>query len=257
MNVTVNYKINSFAATDIGRKREHNEDAFLRDDVLGLFVVADGMGGYAAGEIASFEAVEAVYGMIKSNKHILDKFIENPDKDTAHNLQRLIESAVQAATYLIFGMAEVDPDRHGMGTTISTLLLCANHGVIGQVGDSRIYKIRDEYAFQLTEDHTLVNWQIKTGLITPEQAKISPHKNVITRAVGSKDYVEVDTQIFPIEKGDKFLLCSDGLHGYIENDDEIVILFRNGIEKGARSFLKLANNRGGKDNITCILLELK
>lgn len=249
-------KLYSYAVTDVGRKRSHNEDAFLRDDELGLYIVADGMGGYAAGEVASSEAVEAVYGMIKRNKNLIEKFIYDPTQENAYHIQRLVESSIQSATYFIFGMAEVMPEKHGMGTTMSVLLIAGDHGFIGQVGDSRIYKIKGDNAFQLTEDHTLINWQIKAGLLTPEQAKNSPHKNIITRAVGSKDYVMVDTLMFPVESGDGFMLCSDGLHGYIEDNREIVEMFNKGLERGARAFIELANERGGKDNITCIFVKV-
>lgn len=247
----------SFAVTDIGRKRKHNEDTFLRDDELGLYIVADGMGGYAGGEVASSEAVTTVHDMIKRNSAIIERFIQEPTKENAHYLQRIVESAVQNAAYLIFGLAEVMPEKHGMGTTISLLLIAGSHGVIAQVGDSRIYKIKNGEAFQLTEDHTLINWQLKSGLITPEQAQNALHKNIITRAVGSKDYVEVDLQIFPVEKGDGFMLCSDGLHGYINDTKEIVEMFNKGIEEGARAFIELANQRGGKDNITCIFVKVE
>jgi protein phosphatase len=155
---------------------------------------------------------------------------------------------------MIFGLAEMSPERHGMGTTISALLLAGNFGATAQVGDSRVYCVRDGAAIQLTEDHTLVNWQVREGIITPEQALTSPHRNVITRAVGNKDFVQVDTQIFQVRAGDQFLLCSDGLHGYLD-DEEIPYILGFGIEEAGRKFIELANNRGGKDNITAVLVE--
>jgi protein phosphatase len=152
-------------------------------------------------------------------------------------------------------MGEVDVGKSGMGTTISAAYIYKNVLVTGQVGDSRIYRIRGNDVLQLTEDHTLVGWQIKQGLITEEEAKISPHRNVITRSVGGRDYVEVDTGVVEIRRGDRFVLCSDGLHGYLE-DVEIPEIVGLGGTKAAEAFIALANDRGGSDNITVILVEV-
>ena len=252
--MSTDISVRSFAVTDVGRRRKANEDSFLRNEDLNLFVVADGMGGYAAGDVASAEAVESIYGMVLRNKAQIDAFIEKPTRESARQIKRLLESAVQSACYMIFGLAEMSPERHGMGTTISSLLLAGNFGATAQVGDSRVYCVRDGAAIQLTEDHTLVNWQVREGIITPEQALTSPHRNVITRAVGNKDFVQVDTQIFQVRVGDQFLLCSDGLHGYLD-DEEIPYILGFGIEEAGRKFIELANNRGGKDNITAVLVE--
>jgi protein phosphatase len=252
--VETQFSVRSFAVTDVGRKRKNNEDAFLRDEELNLYVVADGMGGYDAGEVASAEAVESIYVMIRRNKAQIDSFISNPNRDSARQLKRLLESAVQSACYMIFAMAEMQPERQGMGTTLSALLLAGNFGATAQVGDSRVYCVREGAAIQLTEDHTLVNWQVREGIITPEQALTSPHRNVITRAVGNKDFVQVDTQIFQVRPGDLFLLCSDGLHGYLD-DEEIPYILGFGIEEAGRKFVELASNRGGKDNITAVIVE--
>jgi protein phosphatase len=156
---------------------------------------------------------------------------------------------------MIFGMAQFEKDKGGMGTTITTALVLGSSFVTGQVGDSRIYRIRRNEAVQLTEDHTLVAWQIKQGLISESEAANSPHKNVITRAVGNREYVEVDTNIYPMEPGDRFVLCSDGLHGYLELA-EIPSLVSVGGEPAVDHLIALANNRGGKDNITALLVEV-
>jgi len=245
----------AFGATDLGRRRKTNEDAFYVDDDLGLYVVADGMGGHAAGEVASQEAVETVYGMIKRGRDSLSELYPPLVDGDARAACRLMESAVQAATYMVFSMAELDRGKTGMGTTISTLLLLGGYAVMAQVGDSRIYRVRKGKAEQLTEDHTLVSWQLKQGIITPQEAKTSPHRNVITRAVGNRDYVEVDTGLMSLEAGDRFLLCSDGLHGYLRDEDvaEVVPL---GGQRTIKKFIDLANERGGKDNITAVLVEL-
>ncbi|MEZ4337753.1 MAG: Stp1/IreP family PP2C-type Ser/Thr phosphatase [Sandaracinaceae bacterium] len=242
--------------TDIGRRRMSNEDAYILDNDLGLYVVADGMGGHAAGEVASQEAVETVLGMVRRGYAAVERFEqEGPTPDTVRGVQRLLESAVQAATYMVFAIAENDPDQKGMGTTVSALLLMETHAVVAQVGDSRVYLVREGAVYQLTEDHTLVAWQVKQGIISPAEAELSPHKNVITRAVGSRDYVQVDTQTIEVGPGDRFLVCSDGLHGYLQ-DEEIVPLLTLGPDVATTKLIDLANQRGGRDNITAVVVEL-
>lgn len=248
------FSLRSYGATHVGRRRQHNEDAYLADDELGLWVVADGMGGHAAGEVASREACDAIYGVIKQGK---PKILERAawDEATQAAAFRLLEGAIQAATYIIYSMAELDLGKTGMGTTISAMMSIADHVIMAQVGDSRIYRVRDQFAEQLTEDHTLVAWQVKQGIITEAEARTSKQRNVITRAVGNRDYVQVDTLCVKCSLGDGFLLCSDGLHGYLETDElpEIVAL---GGQRVVEGFIDLANERGGRDNITAILVEV-
>jgi protein phosphatase len=242
--------------TDLGRKRQSNEDAYFLDDTLGLYVVADGMGGHAAGEVASQESVETVYGMVKRQYPGLKALKDPVDPDDARAACRVMESAVQAATYLVFSMAEMDRGKAGMGTTISALLVLGDYAVTAQVGDSRIYRINAGETEQLTEDHTLIAWQLKQGLITPQEARKSPHRNVITRAVGNRDYVQVDTGLVPLKMGDKYLLCSDGLHGYLHQADIAPIAGLAG-QAAVQRFIDLANERGGKDNITAVMVEIE
>lgn len=249
-------RIRSFGRTDVGRHRRANEDAFFRDDELRLYVVADGMGGHAAGEVASAEAVETVYGMVKRGLPSLGDLEEPLTQDRARTVCRLIEGSIQAATYMVYAIAELDRDKSGMGTTISVALVVGGVLVTGQVGDSRIYQVRTGHAVQMTEDHTLIAWQIKNGLISPDEAKLSPHRNVITRAVGNRDYVEVDTSIVTVELGDQYLLCSDGLHGYLRSEEEIAGIAAQGGEPAVDMFIDLANRRGGRDNITAVLVEV-
>jgi protein phosphatase len=244
-----------YGLTDVGRKRTSNEDAYYLDDRLGLYVVADGMGGHAAGEVASQEAVETIFGMIKRGISELHELVDPISENDSRAACRLMESSVQAATYMVYSMAELDRDKSGMGTTISALLVLGDYAITGQVGDSRIYRVHEGMVEQLTEDHTLIAWQIKQGLITPQEAKRSPHRNVITRAVGNREYVQVDTRLVALEPGDRFLLCSDGLHGYL-HDADIAPTVSLGGEKAVQKFIDLANERGGKDNITAILLEI-
>lgn len=248
--------VQSFGRSDIGRRRQQNEDAYLADDALQLFVVADGMGGHAAGEVASAEAVDTIFGMVKRGLADLELDGRVLTEEDISAARRLMEGAIQAATYMVFAIGEVDSDKMGMGTTISAALLIRNLMVTGQVGDSRIYQIRGDRVVQLTEDHTLVGWQIKQGLITEEEARISPHRNVITRSVGGRDYVEVDTRVVSVKPGDRFMLCSDGLHGYLD-DEEIPDIISLAGDEAADAFVNLANARGGSDNITVIVVEVE
>lgn len=246
----------SWSTTDIGRRRTTNEDAYVADDRLGLYAVADGMGGHNAGEVASQEAIDALVDMVSHKAALLQDLAREPvSAETLRAALRLMESAVQAATYMVFGIAQTQPESEGMGTTVSSLLLAGKYAITAQVGDSRIYMIRKGHAFQLTEDHTLVAWQIKQGVITAAEAERSPHKNVITRAVGSRDYVQVDTRAFVVQPDDCFLVCSDGLHGYLR-DDELATFVSTGPSTAPQRLVDTANQRGGKDNITVVVAEV-
>lgn len=241
--------------TDVGRRRPHNEDSFACDDELGLYVVADGVGGHAKGEIASAESVEHVAGWVQRHLGEIDQLLAAGDEASVYRVRRIVESGVQSACYMVFGMAEMDPEKRGMSTTLSAMLIRGGRLFIAQVGDSRVYRLRDERVAQLTEDHTLINYKLKHGLITPEEAKRAGGKNVITRAVGHKDYVQVDTHHDVAHAGDRYLLCTDGLHGYIDNDDEVVELMRvEPLEDACRQAIELANQRGGRDNITAVMV---
>ena len=246
----------SCGKSDIGRVRKTNQDAFLCDGELGLYIVADGMGGHAAGEIAAHEAVQAIHDMITRGRDVIRDFLGAPaTRESTRTICRLLESSVQSATYMVYGMAEQKPAFQGMGTTVSALLLSGAYGITAQVGDTRIYCIRGDDVIQLTEDHTLVNWQIREGMLTPEEAARSPHRNVITRAVGNHDYVQVDTQVIAVRIGDKFLICSDGLHGYVKRG-ELGAIMAGGLEAACDTLLSLANQRGGRDNITAVAIEV-
>lgn len=237
-------------------KRDHNEDAFLASDDVPLYIVADGMGGHAAGEVASWEAIEAVHGMIRSGAPKVEDYRQNPSEDTVRELRRLVESAIQHATYMLFGIAEQDPSHKGMGTTITVMTLANDIAILGSVGDSRAYLVRGHRIWQVTEDHTLVQLQMRAGLISPEEAAKSPRGNVITRAVGPRDYVQVDTFVVPVQPGDRYLLCSDGLHGYLQPQEIAPIMNQYSLKEAVEHFISLGNQRGGKDNITCVLVEV-
>jgi len=245
--------LHSYGGSHVGRRREHNEDAYLCDDELGLWVVADGMGGHAAGEVASREAIDTIHGMVRRGKATVS--LEGDfSEERARAASRVVEGAVQAATYILFAMAELDREKAGMGTTISAMMRFGDSLALAQVGDSRIYRVREGRAQQLTEDHTLIAWQLKQGLITAEEARVSKQRNVITRAVGSRDYVQVDTSVWEVAVGDAYLLCSDGLHGYLKLE-EIPSIVSEGGAFSVERLIEMANGRGGKDNITAIVVE--
>ena len=253
-------KLLSVARTDVGRKRQINEDAFFRDDSRGFYVVADGVGGHNKGEIASREAVDALKSWVYGAARDLDRHVERlmfGDGEAVWDIRRLLESGVKNACYMVYGMAELDPEKKGMSTTLSALLIRANLAFAVHVGDSRVYRVRGDSVLQLTEDHTLINYKVKHGMMTKAEAEKASGKNVITRAVGHKDYVQVDTADLDVTSGDRFLLCSDGLHGYFTDDREVAELCAEGdLDECAESAIALANQRGGKDNITAVVVEV-
>ena len=253
-------KLHSVARTDVGRRRQINEDALFRDDERGFYVVADGVGGHNKGEIASREAVEQlrmwVYGADRDLERLVER-IKAGDDNAIWEIRRLLESGVKSACYMVYGMAELDPEKKGMSTTLSALLIRAGLAFAVHVGDSRVYRVRGETVLQLTEDHTLINYKVKHGMMTRAEAEKAAGKNVITRAVGHKDYVQVDTADLDVARGDRFLLCSDGLHGYFSTDHEVAELCADGpLDECADAAISLANQRGGKDNITAVVIEV-
>ena len=255
-----NLKLLSVARTDVGRKRQINEDAFFRDDARGFYVVADGVGGHNKGEIASREAVDSLKSWVYGAAREIDRLVEQltfGDAEAVWEIRRLLESGVKNACYMVYGMAELDPEKKGMSTTLSALMIRANLAFAVHVGDSRVYRVRGDAVLQLTEDHTLINYKVKHGMMTKAEAEKASGKNVITRAVGHKDYVQVDTADLDVAAGDRFLLCSDGLHGYFTDDREVAELCSEGdLDECAESSISLANQRGGKDNITAVVVEV-
>src|SRR5687767_6917073 len=222
------------AATDVGRQRNHNEDNFLIDKKLRLFMVADGMGGHAAGEVASSIAVHEIRDAIFNNRDLIERYrVDEPGVQAVEILQ-VLEHAIQAACTTVFNRAQSEPDKRGMGTTASVLLIAGapDHlrGFIAHVGDSRVYLARQTQCHQLTEDHSLMNELVRRGKLKRDQIDNSPYKqfkNAVTRAVGVYASVEVDTFDFDILPGDRFLLCSDGLYAYFE-DEQLPQLLSDG-----------------------------
>jgi serine/threonine protein phosphatase PrpC len=253
-------ELSFWAATDVGKKREHNEDNFLVDTKLSLFVVADGMGGHASGEVASHVAVHELRNSLEARKELIEGFVRGDGTANTQDILILMEQAVQNACAAIFEKGKAEADKRGMGTTISALLMVGERGFIAHVGDSRIYMVRHGQVIQLTEDHSLVNELIRRGKVTKEGLGRSPYsayKNAVTRAVGVYETVQVDTIDLEVLPGDQFLLCSDGLHTYL--DDRLITehLSAPQVTTIPQKLVDLANDRGGQDNITAVVIRIQ
>jgi protein phosphatase len=249
-------KIISSGLTDVGRKRNHNEDSFLIDEEVQLFVVADGMGGHAGGGTASRIAVETIDRVCRSAREAgVDPFLAETNLQESP-LPEVLRNAVESACMAIFKAAQEDPRLNGMGTTVISLLVRGNHALIAHVGDSRAYLVRGDLIQQISEDHSLVNEQIKAGMITPEEARHSRYKNIITRSVGFEEEVQVDVMGLITEPGDYFVMCSDGLSNFVE-DKEIreVCAAATDVSDIPKKLIAMANDRGGDDNITVIAVK--
>lgn len=242
--------------TDVGRVRNHNEDSFLVDETLGLAVVADGMGGHAAGEVASSIAVHTFRNTLIAEREKIDALEKGMSAHAREAVLRLLEKAVQQACAAVFSEAQTDATKRGMGTTLVALLLAGSRGFVAHVGDSRIYLVRQGSVHQLTEDHSLINELLKRGRLTREQIEKLDYKNAVTRAVGVYESVEADTLDFDVLPGDRFLLCSDGLTSYTEIADLQEVFEQHADSEVAREFVDLANERGGNDNITAVVVRV-
>ncbi len=251
------------AATDVGKQRNHNEDNFLIDKKLRLFVVADGMGGHAAGEVASSITVHEIRDAVHRNRDLIESFGQEDAEVHPMQILQILEHAIQSACSTVFTRAQTESEKRGMGTTASALLITgkpgALRGFIAHVGDSRIYLTRQEQCHQLTEDHSLVNELIKRGKIKRGELASSPYKqfkNAVTRAVGVYASVEVDTFDFDILPGDSFLICSDGLYAYLEEQGIPGLLGDGDIKEVPKKLIDIANNGGGHDNITAVVVQV-
>jgi PPM family protein phosphatase len=247
------------ALTDVGRQREHNEDNFLVDKKAGLFVVCDGMGGHAAGEVASALAVRTLHEEIKKEADLLRDYLAGGTggaRVSKRDVMNMLEFAVNRASNRVHAEAAKDAKKRGMGTTLVALLVLGTQAFMIYVGDSRIYLLRDGVLEQLTEDHTVRNELIKKRKMSREQVEKIAQKNAITRAVGVYEHAEPDTLVLDLVAGDRFLLCSDGLCGYFEEDLETLgkHLSNPDADASARSLIDAANEMGGKDNITAVIV---
>lgn len=248
-------KIASCGITDIGRKRQKNEDSYLVNDKIQLYIVADGMGGHAGGEFASKIAVSTVEEIIKGDapKDIEASYFYAESKESEEG--KLRRAITQAGSKIVQRAIE-DPDLRGMGTTATVLYFDDSKAYVAHVGDSRAYCVRNGEIIQITEDHSLVNEQLKSGLITEEEAKTHQLKNIITRSVGVQEEVEVDTIVWDVINDDSYVLCSDGLSNMLQNHEILAYVGQYPTEEAARKLVDLANERGGDDNITMIIVKV-
>jgi PPM family protein phosphatase len=236
------------ARTDVGMIRSGNEDNFAvhANGDRGLFIVADGMGGHAAGEVASEMAVQIIERELQS--------IQNLDDRT---VAETVAEALRKANRNIHDRTITEVDKQGMGTTASVLLISRLKYMIGQVGDSRVYRLRDGALQQLTKDHSYVQEQVDAGFLTPEQARYHPYSNVITRCVGASPEVEPDIYAGEAKVGDLFLVASDGLTGMVDDRRlQMLLMSRAEPERKVHALISEANGRGGLDNITAIVVQV-
>jgi PPM family protein phosphatase len=253
-------ELSFWAASDVGRKRKHNEDNFLIDKKLSLFAVADGMGGHASGEIASQIAVSNFRAAIEERRALLDAYIRHDEKVKTQDILAILETAVQTTGLTIFERGQKEPEKRGMGTTLSALLLLGERAFIAHVGDSRVYLVRQNQVVQLTEDHSLVNELIRHGKVTRESLASSPYasyKNAVTRALGVYETTQVDTVDLEVLPGDQFLICSDGLHSYLQDKDIISFLSEDHVTAVPQNLVDHANKGGGHDNITAVIIRVQ
>jgi len=252
-------KTRGWAITDVGRKRDHNEDSFLCNDGLRLYAVADGMGGHLGGERASRMAVE-----------ILERELGRPPKEMEagaaadtqpratgaplHPVAMALRRATVLAAQAIHESAHTDEQLSGMGTTLTSVLFHGDHLTVCHVGDSRAYLYRDGRARQITEDHSWIQEQVRAGLVAPDDALVSRFRNIITRSVGFEPTVEPDVVTLPIETGDCYLLCSDGLSNYLSADEIARVLTAQFYADAGQALVDIANDRGGDDNVTCVVI---
>jgi protein phosphatase len=250
--MTVEIELTSQGATDVGQVRSANQDSYYIDEKHHVFIVADGMGGHAGGEIASGLCVEIIPKYIAENEDAIGACKSHPDQRIANALA----SSINYASTKIYEKALENPKLKGMGTTATVLKIVDNFGYVAHVGDSRCYLIRCGYIYQVTNDHSLVSEQVRAGILSKEEAEQHHLRNVITRSVGYQEEEDVDTTSFELEDGDMILLCSDGLHGKVP-DKEISVLIQEKGPDAVPRLISMANERGGEDNITGVVIKVK
>ncbi|MGH6639757.1 MAG: Stp1/IreP family PP2C-type Ser/Thr phosphatase [Polaromonas sp.] len=238
--------------TDPGLTRDNNEDAVAFDAATRLCILADGMGGYNAGEIASGMAA----AFIKSE---MGRWLSQAGRHAnAKEVRRAMEICVENANHSIFNAANSNPQYAGMGTTLVVGVFQDDRLMLGHIGDSRCYRLRGQAFQQITKDHSLLQEQIDAGLITPEQAQTSLNKNLVTRALGVEDTVLVEVNEHRVDAGDVYLMCSDGLSDMVTDDGiAAILLAAGGLEQKARQLVAAANDAGGRDNISVLLAHAK
>lgn len=240
----------AFAKSDIGKAREMNQDYYYmspEDSDIKLYILADGMGGYQGGEVASQLATVAAKNYIESN--FADTIKEKDE------ILKLIKSAVEYANMVVYEKSKEDENLESMGTTLEVCLIYNNKAYIGHVGDSRIYRLRGVFIRKLTTDHSYVEKLIKDGTITKEQAADHPKKNMLTKALGCNVFVEPEVMARGFIKDDILLICSDGLTNMVD-EDKIYNVIKEDVENSPQKLIDIANNKGGYDNVTAIVIKM-
>ncbi len=252
--MSIKGKIQFSAVTDPGRVREHNEDAIATNAEAGLLVLADGMGGYNAGEVASGIAVKTVHGLL-SDAVMREKRGEIETTTGFMRQSIALRDGVRRANKIIHQTAQSQPQCEGMGTTIVAALFWDNRVSVAHVGDSRMYRLRDGELTQITLDHSLLQELVDRGFYSEEEAQRSTNRNYVTRALGVESQVEVEIQETAVQVGDIYLLCSDGLPDMVEDEDIHLTIstFSDNLETAAKQLVSLANEHGGRDNISVML----
>ena len=246
-------QIESAALSDVGLQRDHNEDACLADDVHGLYVVADGMGGAAAGEVASAIAIGRISAFFRPRVAEL-RGGELHQPAFRQRLARLADAAIQDACQHVYQAAVEDGAKIGMGTTLTLLVLLDRLAIVGHVGDSRMYLKRNDTLFPLTSDHSFVNEMVRKGALTEEEALKHPMANLLTRAVGPQANVQADVNVFDVYNGDTFFLCSDGISKRVSEQTMLESLTSSStLSTSAQQMIDAANAAGGDDNATVVL----
>ncbi|GAA5786734.1 hypothetical protein GCM10007860_11530 [Chitiniphilus shinanonensis] len=244
-------------ASDPGLIRDHNEDALGFDAALGFAVLADGMGGYNAGEVASGIAIEMMLHTVREGLATRDAAVL--DRRGVPHARTVLEESVFLANSAIHGTAQSQPQCAGMGTTLVATLFFDDQVMVAHVGDSRCYRLRDGVLAQLTRDHSFLQEQIDSGLISPEEARLSLNKNLVTRAVGIDPAVEAELHGYAVQVGDLYLLCSDGLNDMLEDAEiaEVLDDLRGHLSLAVARLVERANAAGGRDNVSVLLIEVK
>ncbi|MET0657905.1 MAG: Stp1/IreP family PP2C-type Ser/Thr phosphatase, partial [Steroidobacteraceae bacterium] len=255
--MSVRGKIRAVGLTDVGRVREHNEDTIGVDADIGLFVLADGMGGYNAGEVASGIAVKTVMSLVKEAVEHQD--MNTVDAETGMSRHSIVlRDAIARANKIIYQTAKTQPQCEGMGTTIVACLFFDNTVAIAHVGDSRMYRLRANRFEQMTMDHSLLQELVDRGFYSQAEAQRATNKNYVTRALGVEPTVDVEVHEQPAQKGDYYALCSDGLSDMVEDEDIQLTLstFGANLETVAKQLIQLSNDNGGRDNVSIILAQV-
>jgi serine/threonine protein phosphatase PrpC len=254
--VTPRVSLESWLVTDVGVVRDHNEDSAFMETAKGFFIVADGMGGHAAGEVASAMAVETVRKTLELARPEIEAFRKAPTDTGRRQLVQLLQNSVLSAHQAVYQRGQAEQDKAGMGTTLDVVLVAGPEAFVAHVGDSRTYLIRDGRSSQITTDHTVAEVLVIEGKLTIEEAQVSPLRTILVNAIGVSADVGVEMAHVTLKRGDRILLCSDGLHDYFPIEEEIAQKLSAEPGKALKDMVELAKTRGGHDNITGIAVHI-